>query len=71
MLDCNVSFICQLNEFRFTPSHVLVCYDVESLFTNIPLQETVENVCKHVYQQNDPLRYPIEIFRKLLQIATG
>ena len=45
MLDSNVSFISQLNQFSFKSSHVLVSYDVESLFTNIPLQETIENVC--------------------------
>ena len=71
MLDSNASFIPQLSQFSFKSSHVLVGYDVESLFTNIPLQETIENVCKHVYQQNDPLKYPIEIFRKSLQIETG
>ena len=31
-----VSFICQLNQFSFIPTHVLVGYDVESLFINIP-----------------------------------
>ena len=71
MLDSNFLFICKLNQFWFIPSHVLVSYDVESLFTSIPLQEAIENACKHVYQQNDPPKYPMEIFRKLLQIATG
>ena len=71
MLVSNVSFIYQLNQFRVMASHVLVNYDVKSLFTNIPLQETIENVCKYVYYQNDLPRYPIEIFRRLLQIATG
>ena len=41
------------------------------MFTNIPLKETIEDVCKHLYQQHDQPKYPIEIFRKLLQIATG
>ena len=57
MLDSNVSINCQLFQFSFIPSHVLVSYDVESLFTNIPLQETIVNVCKHVYQQNILLKY--------------
>ena len=71
MFDSNVSFIYKLDQFSFKSYHVLVCYNVESLSTNIPLQETIENVCRHVYQQNDPQKYPIETFRKFLQIATG
>ena len=55
----------------FLPSHVLVSFDIESFLTNIPLQETIANACKHVYQQNDPPKYPIDRFRKLLQTATG
>ena len=54
MLHSNVAFIFKLNQFSFIPSHVLANYDVESLFTNIPLQETIENICRHAYQQNDP-----------------
>ena len=71
ILDSNVSFIYLLNQFSFKSFHVLVSYYVVSLFTNIPLQETIENVCKHVYQQNDPPKYPVEIFTMWLQIATG
>ena len=66
----NVSFVDQLNEFSFVLSHVLVSYDVESLFTNIPSLEALLNVCKYIYQPNDPPEYPIEIFRKLLKITT-
>ena len=68
MLDSYLLFISQLS---LISSHVLANYDVESLLTNIPLQETIEDVCKHVCQQNDPPKYPNEIFRMLLEIATG
>ena len=57
MLDSNVSFISQLKQFSFKSSYVLVGYDVESLFTNIPLLETIEDVCKHVYQQSILFKY--------------
>ena len=70
-LFSNLSFICQINQLVFILSHVLVSYYAESFFTKIPLQETIENVCKNVYQQTDPPKYPIEIFRKLLQLPTG
>ena len=66
MLDSNVSFISQLDQLSFKSSHVLVSYNVESLYTNMSLQETSENVCKHIYQENYPPKYPIGIFRKLL-----
>ena len=39
MLDSNVAFFCKLNQFRFIPSHVLVSCDLQSLYTNIPLQK--------------------------------
>ena len=71
MLGSNVSFICRLNQFRYIPSHVLVSNVVKSLFTNTSVEETIENVCKHVYQQNDPPKYHSDIFRQLLQIETG
>ena len=51
MFDSNASFICLLCQFRFIPSHVLDGYDVESLFTNIPLKKPIENVCKHAYHK--------------------
>ena len=49
---------------------MLVSYDVVSLFTNIPLNETLDIVCNYVYQQHSPPKYS-ETFKKLLQIATG
>ena len=60
MLDSKFSFISQLNQITFKSTHVFPSYDVESLLTNIPLQETIENDCKHVYKQNPP-KYSIEI----------
>ena len=71
MLNSTGSFVNQISSFDFLPSHVLVSYDVVSLFTNIPLNETIDNVCNYVYQQHSPPKYSKETFKKLLQISTG
>ena len=59
------------SSFDFKPSHVFVSYDVVSLFTNIPMNETIDIVCNYVYQQHSPPKHSKETFKKLLQIATG
>ena len=71
MLNSTGSFINQTRSFEFKPSHVLVTYDVVSLFTNIPLNETIDIVCNYVYQQYSPPKYSKETFRKLIQFAIG
>ena len=71
MLCSTGSFVNQISSFDFQPSHVLVSYDVVSLFTNIPLNETIDIVCNYVYQQHSPPKYSKETLQKLLQIATG
>ena len=71
MLNPAGSFVNQISSFDFQPSHVLVSYDVVSLFTNIPLNETIDIICNYVYQQHSPPKYFKEAFKKLHQIATG
>ena len=62
MLSSTRSFVDQISSFDFLPSHVLVSYDVVSLFTNIPLNETIDIVCNYVYQQHSPPKYSMETF---------
>ena len=71
MLNSTGSFVNQISSFDFKPSNVLISYDVVSLFTNIPLNSTIDIVCNYVYQQHSPPKYSKENFKKLLQIATG
>ena len=71
MLNSTGFFVNQISSFDFQPSHVLVSYDVVSLFTNIPLNEPIDIVCNYIYQQHSPPKYYKETFKKLLQIATG
>ena len=42
MLNSNGYFVNQISSLDFQPSNVLVSYDVVSLFTNIPLNETID-----------------------------
>ena len=37
MVNSTESFVNQISSFDYKPSHVLVSYDVDSSFTNIPL----------------------------------
>ena len=53
MLNLTGSFVSQISSFDFQSSHVMVSYDVVSLFTNIPLNETIDIVCNYVYQQHN------------------
>ena len=71
MLNFTGSFVNQISSIDFQPSHVLVSYDIVSLFTNIPLNETMDIACNYAYQRHSPLKYSTETFKKLLQIANG
>ena len=71
MLNSTGSFVNQIRLFDFKPSNVLVSYDVVSLFTNIPLNETIDIICNYVYQQHSPQKYSKETLKKHLQMATG
>ena len=52
----------------------MVSYDVVSLFTNVPLQETIDLIADYIYS-NDYLgkKPPFKkiIFKRMLKIATG
>ena len=48
-----------------------VSYDVESLFTNIPLKETIDYILKQIYVHNKlPMICSKLIFRRLLEKIT-
>ena len=62
MVNSTGSFVNQIRSFDFQPSHVLVSYDVVSLFTNIPWNEAMDIVCNYVYQQHSQPKYSKETF---------
>ena len=49
----------------------LVSFDVESLFTNVPLKEVIDIACNFVYESDEKPCYPKEQFETLLEYATS
>ena len=62
-------FIDNIKELKFNSDVVLASFDVESLFTNIPLSETCDIIEKKLHQGNYNLPIKIELFVKLLKKA--
>ena len=50
MLNSTRSFIDRIKDFVFQKTDILVSFDVVSLFTNVPLKETIDLVCDYVYK---------------------
>ena len=42
MIDSSNDLIDKLQQFNFNQKHHLVSFDVASLFTNVPLRETID-----------------------------
>ena len=62
-----------LSAVRRTPScGIMASLDVESLFTNVPVQETIDLICQRVYHNDNttPLNIPEDALRELLKLCT-
>ena len=73
MLSSTQEFIEQLSSLTLPNAHLFVSFDVQSLFTNIPLSEVIDLACDYVYKSgsvNCP-KYDVRHFKKLLQFATS
>ena len=55
MLDPTSSFMDRLKSETFNQSQSLVSYDVVSLFTNIPLAETIDLICNCLYESSSEI----------------
>ena len=66
-------FIKKLNDFQFSKGDHMVSFDVSSLFTNVPLQETIDLISDCVYGKDSKKVPPFEKkwFRKMLKFATS
>ena len=55
-----------------TPHGILASLDVESLFTNVPVMETIDIICDNVYRndENPAFAIPEDILRELLIACT-
>ena len=71
-LDSTAQFVDKLNNFPLYPGDVHVSFDVESLFTNIPLKETIGMIAADLYSSNSVATPPVDkkIFIKLMKLAT-
>lgn len=67
MLNSTSSFIDRL----FQKVDILVSFDVVSLFTNIPLAETIDLVCNYVYEADNKPPFSKKTFKELLKKVTG
>ena len=75
MLDSNKMLLNDLKDFspNSKPNHILVSFDVDSLFTNVPLKETIDICANYVYSNENEKQPPFSksIFIKLMEKATG
>ena len=62
MLDSTSSFLDRISNFVFKPSHVLISFDVVSLFTNVPLKETMSKIAEIVYKSDSPPTFGKDVF---------
>ena len=66
-------FLEKLQEINLNLNQVMVSFDVKSLFTNVPLQKTIELFSNKIYDKNSNAnQLPIKkkIFKKLLKLET-
>ena len=72
MLKSTGDFINKLHSYKFSSRQKLVCFNVVSFFTNVPLEETVKLIADELFSEKN-LCQPLmkkEIFIKLLRLAT-
>ena len=62
----------KLKQFQFSKSQVMVSFDVVSLFTNVPLSETIELIADRIYTEDNSnaASFNRDIFKKLIFLAT-
>ena len=71
LLDSTENFIERLKECPCNNKNTMVSFDVVSLFTNVPLAETIELVIERLYDNNNSNAIPFEksVFRQLMFMA--
>ena len=73
VLSSTADFIMKLKNLVISSSDVVCSFDVVSLFTNVPLAETIDLITDSVYSVYSPNKpnFSKDIFKKLLTKATG
>ena len=64
MLKSTDHFIKELKEFNPNSQNTMVSFDVVSLFTNVPLVETIDIIINRLYDElnNNSIPIPKDIF---------
>ena len=64
MLHSTDHFLDELNNFQFKADHKLVSFDVQSLFTNVPLDETINIIADYIYSKNNQIKDNLPSMKK-------
>ena len=72
MLKSTNDFLSRIKSFALNGTEQMVSYDVVSLFTNVPLEETIGIVTDYVYGESSVCRPPFDedTFCKLLRLCS-
>ena len=72
MLNSTKHFVDKIKDYPVYSGDKLVSFDVKSLYTNVPLKETINIVADYVYSKDSVCTPPITkyVFRKLLTLVT-
>ena len=72
-VDSTGAFVKKLEDFQFKRGDYSVSFDVSSLFTNVPLDETIQLIAEKVYSVESKIipSFPKKVFIKLMKFATG
>jgi len=73
MIKSSIELIDRLQNYNFKPTQNLVSFDVTSLFTNVPLEETIDIIGNTVYSPENKENLPPirkSDFKQLLRLAT-
>ena len=65
LLKSTDHFTEKLKQFQFSKNQVTVSFDVVSLFTNVPLLETIELIADRIYTEDNSYAAPLnkDIFK--------
>ena len=72
-LKSTSQFMDQVKHFKFNKNQIMVSFSAVSLFTNVPLSETIEIIGNRPYSEDGPLLNQLpfkeEVFKKLMFCA--
>ena len=72
VLSSTNHFIEKLKQVKVQSHQILVSFDVVSLLTNVPLEETTQIIANYLFNKDNPNTPPMEkhAFIKLMKLAT-